>query len=153
MPTLATELPTRKAGLWEIRIDDAPMAVQQCVDAATDRMTRSNAGPAAQQACPKPDVQRSDDTWTIDSTCMFQDKTFKSHMVITGSFDSALKVTTTVEGDYVPGGKQTIKTDAKWLGPCTADQKPGDMRMGNGKELNLLEIAKQGEGQISLPPR
>jgi hypothetical protein len=158
MPTLAAELPTRKAGLWEIRMNNASMAVHQCVDAATDRMTISGASPTAQRACPEPDVQRSGDTWTIDSTCTFKDKTFKdktfkSHMVITGSFDSAFTSTTTEESDLyvVPGVKVTTKTDAKWLGPCAADQKPGDIMMENGMKLNLMEMMKQGDWQIFAP--
>ncbi len=144
VPTLAVELPTRKAGLWEIRMNDAPMAVQQCIDAATDRMMVSSAGPMAQQACPKRDVQRSGDTWTVESTCTFKDKTFKTHMVVTGSFDSAYTQTTTSEGDAdtIPGGKLTIKMNAKWIGPCAADQKPGDMIMGNGVKVNVLEMKK-----------
>jgi hypothetical protein len=33
---------------------------------------------------------------------------------------------------------------AKWLGPCTGDQKPGDMIMGNGMKFNVLDMQKQG---------
>jgi hypothetical protein len=131
------------------------MAVQQCIDAATDKMMVSNAGPAAQQACPKRDVQRSGDTWMVESTCTFKDKTFKTHMVVTGSFDSSYTQTMTSEGDadIIPGGKLTIKTDAKWLGPCAADQKPGDMMMGNGIKVNVLEMRKQGLVPGAPPPR
>jgi len=41
---------------------------------------------------------------------------------------------------------------AKWLGPCAADQKPGDMIMGNGFKVNILEMQKRGLSQgIPLP--
>jgi hypothetical protein len=154
MPTLAEELPTRKAGLWELKMNDAPMG-QQCIDAATEKMIGASAAPAAQQACSKRDVQHSGDTWTIDSTCTFKDKPLKTHVVAKGSFDSAYTQTTTTEGDAdaIPGGKLTVKMDAKWLGPCAADQKPGDVIMGNGIKVNLLEMKKRGVLPGAPPPR
>ncbi len=30
--------------------------------------------------------------------------------------------------------------EAKWIGPCKADQKPGDMVMPNGTKVNMLEM-------------
>jgi hypothetical protein len=144
MPTLAEELPTRKAGLWEIRMNDAPNAIQQCIDATTEKMI----GARAEQACPKRDVQRSGDTWTVETTCTFGDKTIKTHTVAKGSFDSGFTQTSTSEGDasIVPGGKLTLKTDAKWLGPCAADQKPGDAILGNGIKLPDLDMKKLHQG-------
>jgi hypothetical protein len=41
--------------------------------------------------------------------------------------------------------------NGKWLGPCAADQKPGDMIMG-GIKLNILDMQKNGLSQgIPLP--
>jgi hypothetical protein len=31
---------------------------------------------------------------------------------------------------------------ARWLGPCAADQKPGDMIMPNGTKMNILNMPK-----------
>jgi hypothetical protein len=151
----AAELPPRKAGLWEIKLgseghDDASMTVQQCVDAATDQMMMSSAGPVA-QACRKRDVQRSGDTITIDSTCALAGKTVTSHIVITGSFDSAYTMTTTRQGNAMPGGKISFAATAKWLGPCPADQNPGDMIMADGKKMNILEMRKFKPSQGGLP--
>jgi hypothetical protein len=152
VPALAAEMPSRKAGLWEIRMNNAPLAVQQCIDAATDQMMMSGAGALAQEACPKRDVQRSGDTMTIDSTCTFKDKTATSHAVVKGSFDSAYTMTVTSEGEAMPSGKMTLTINAKWLGPCTADQKPGDMIMGNGLKMNILDMKKKGLSQgVPLP--
>ena len=74
MPALAAELPTRKAGLWEVKMsfanrNGASPLIQQCIDAATDQAMMASAGPLAQGACPKRDVQRSGNTITMDSTC------------------------------------------------------------------------------------
>ncbi len=64
VPALAAEMPSRKAGLWEVTMSfenrNVPgQSIQQCIDAATDQMMQSSAGPFAQQACSKRDVQRS----------------------------------------------------------------------------------------------
>ena len=100
MPVLAAEMPSRKAGLWEIKMrfesrDAAGPAIQQCIDASTDQMMQSSAGPLAQAACSKRDVQKSGNTLTIDATCTLAGKTATSHCVITGSFDSAYTMTVT----------------------------------------------------------
>src|SRR5215475_10588630 len=94
MPALAAELPARKAGLWEMKMSfenrNLPaQTMQQCIDAATDAMMQSNAGPHAQTACSKRDVQRSGSTITIDSVCTVNGKATASHAVLNGSFDSA----------------------------------------------------------------
>lgn len=43
-----------------------------------------------------------------------------------------------------PGGETQMTIAAKWLGPCAAGQKPGDVMMGNGMKVNVLEIQKMG---------
>src|SRR5258708_17595523 len=94
MPALATELPSRKAGLWEVKMSfenrNAPgQSIQQCIDASTDQVMQSNMGSFTQGACSKRDVQRSANAMTIDSACTFAGKATTSHAVVTGSFDSA----------------------------------------------------------------
>src|SRR5580700_6472081 len=155
MPALAAEMPTRKSGLWEVKMNvegrNAPgQTIQQCIDAATDQMMQSSAGPFAQGACSKRDVVKSATGITIDSTCGVGGKTATAHSVITGSFDSAYTMTVTSESEAMPGGKMTMNMAAKWLGPCTGDQKPGDMIMGNGMKINILEMQKRG-GVLGAP--
>jgi len=157
MPALADEMPSRKPGLWEVKMSvdnqNAPGQVtQQCIDATTDQMMQSSAGPAAQGACSKRDVQRSADSITIDSTCTVGSKTITAHSVITGSFDSAYTMTVTSQGEGLPGGKMTMTMSAKWLGQCTADLKPGDMIMGNGRKINILDMQKRSTSP-GIPPR
>jgi hypothetical protein len=154
MPTLAAELPHRKPGLWEVKthLDKATRKdaqIQICIDAATDEMTI--AGPLAPEACSKIDVQRSSDTVTIDAICTLGGKIATSHSIMTGSFDSAYTSMAIVRSDSLPGGAMTMTSAATWLGPCAADQKPGDMIMGNVK-LNIPELRKRAPSQgIPLP--
>jgi hypothetical protein len=76
------------------------------------------------------------------------------HSAITGSFDSAYTMTVTSQGDALPGGNMSMTMAAKWLGPCTADQKPGDMIIGNGLKMNMLEMQKRGPlPGVPLPAR
>jgi Protein of unknown function (DUF3617) len=156
-PAGAADIPTRKAGLWELRmtmdsLGGAGMTFQQCIDAETDQMMMSSAGPLAQDVCPKREVQRSGDTLTIDSTCTLKDKTATSRVVITGSMDSAYTMKVTAESDVMPGGKMNMTTTGKWLGACAADQKPGDMMMG-GIKMNILEMRKESSPPGSSAPR
>jgi Protein of unknown function (DUF3617) len=149
IPASAAEMPSRKPGLWELKMSfenrNTPgQTMQQCIDAATDQMMQSNAGPSGQGECSKRDVQRSGNTITIDSTCTVAGKTTTSHAVVTGSFDSAYTTTVTSDSAAAPGGKSTMTMVAKWLGPCAAGQKPGDMIMANGMKINVLEMRKRG---------
>jgi hypothetical protein len=158
LPALSADMPARKPGLWELKmgrieirtdrenIMGAPVTVQQCIDAATDQMMMSSMGPLAQAACPTRNVQRSGDTITIDATCPLKDRTATTHAVITGSLDNAYTMTVTSESDALPGGRMTMTMNGKWLGPCAADQKPGDMIMG-GIKLNILDMQKSSPSQ------
>jgi len=156
MPAISADIPPRKAGLWELKVimqntGGAGMTFQQCLDAETDQLTMSSAGPLAQEACPKHEVQRAGDTITIDSTCAVGGKPATSHVVITGSLDSAYTMTMAAESDAVPGGKMNVTTTGKYLGACTADQKPGDMILGNGIKMNILEMKKLQQGAPRQP--
>jgi hypothetical protein len=157
LPVLGAELPSRKAGLWEVRTSfenrSAGLTVRQCIDASTDQMMQSSAGPLAQAACSRRDIHKSGDTVTIDSTCTLAGKAATSQAVITGSFDNAYTMTVTSQSDALPGGKMTMTVVAKWLGACAADQKPGDLIMGNGAKMNILDMQKRAPSQgVPLPP-
>jgi hypothetical protein len=146
--------PSRKPGLWEVRQiignpKTSPLVIKQCIDAATDHMLQSSTGPYSADLCPTRSVQKSADGMTIDSTCTIAGKTAKTHAVISGSFDGAYKMTVTSQGEGTPGNDITLSLEAKWLGPCAADQKPGDLVMGNGMKLNIIDAQKQGAGSTA----
>ena len=140
---MAAELPSRKAGLWDLSTklpDGRSVSVQQCVDAKTDAALQSMSGAMTQRACSKRDVQRSGDTITIDLVCTIAGRTRTAHVVITGSFDSGYTMVLASNGPGTPA--RTTTMTAKWLGPCAAGQKPGDMIMANGMKMNLLDMQK-----------
>jgi len=154
-PASAQEMPNRKAGLWEIAMGfgtpgRAPQTMQQCIDAATDQALHSSAGAAAQQDCSKREVKKTATGMTVDSVCTRAGKTITSHMEVTGSFDSAytMKITTDAAGARQPGelGSITMTMQAKWLGACKADMKPGDMIMPGGMKINVMDMQRMRTG-------
>jgi hypothetical protein len=156
-PVSAAELPSRKPGLWQVKTSiensNAPARViLQCIDASTDQMLQSSAGPFAPAACPERGVQQSENSITIDSTCTVGGKPATAHSVVSGSFDSAYTMTVTAQSEDLPGGKMTMTMEGKWLGPCTADQKPGDIVMSNGAKINIPEMQKRSTSPATAPP-
>jgi hypothetical protein len=161
----AAELPTRKAGLWEMKMvfegrSLPPQTMQHCVDATTDKLMNSQFGGMTKEACSKQDMQVLGNTITMDSVCKFGPATATSHTVITGSFDQAytVKVTSTREGGpqmpgVAPNQPTNMTIEAKWLGPCKPDQKPGDVVMGNGRKMNVLEMPSISGMRPQQPPR
>jgi hypothetical protein len=147
-PAGAAQELSRRPGLWEVKtsIDNtnAPArVVQQCIDSATDVMLQSVAGPFNPAACERRDVQHAADATTIDFKCTVAGKSATAHSVTTGSLDSAYTMTVTAQSEGIPNGKMVMTMDGKWLGPCTADQKPGDVILSNGVKINILEIQKR----------
>jgi hypothetical protein len=150
----AADLPARKPGLWEVKttIDGHGRAVtvQQCIDAATDQMLQSSAGPFSAPACPEREVKKSDNGVTIDSHCNFNGKPASAHAAVTGSFDSAYTMTVTSEGADLPA--MTMTSEGKWLGACAAGQQPGDVVMANGVKVNIPELQKRALAPDSSLP-
>ena len=157
-PALAAEELSRKPGLWEVKtsIDSANAAqrvVQQCIDPSTDAMLQSVAGPFNAAACEGRDVQHAGGATTIDFKCNVAGKPATAHTVVSGSLDSAYTMTVTAQSEGIPNGKMVMTMDGKWLGPCTADQKPGDVVLANGVKINLPEIQKRALSNIPLGPQ
>lgn len=150
----ADEIPTRKPGLWEIKMQidgrTLPMkSMQQCTDAATDKQLMSGFGRPELQACPKKTVNASGNTITIDSVCKIRGATETTHAVISGDFNSAYTVAVTskhaggrpLPHGAAPGGVVHMTMQAKWLGPCAKGQRPGDLIMPGGIKINVHELA------------
>ena len=152
-PAAALDLPPRKAGLWEMKMSmeggAMPASVMQhCVDAATDKQMQQMGSNMRAENCSKQDVRRSGATITFDSVCRMGDMTMSSQGTVTGSFESGytMKMTSRREGGPGMPAETKMTIEAKWTGPCKADQKPGDVIMGNGMKMNV------GDMQKGMPP-
>ena len=147
----ADDLPIRKAGLWEIKMarTGSPlpeMTMQHCTDETTDKDMNNMVSPMAKQICSKQDIQKTATGYLTDSLCSVGGVSIASHSEINGDFNSAYTVTTTSHSDLGSKGtpRDTVtKIEAKWLGACKADQKPGDIVMpGGGFKLNVKDMDK-----------
>jgi hypothetical protein len=147
----AEDLPIRKAGLWEIKMAHAgsplpSLTMQHCTDETVDRDMNNMVSPMAKQICSKQDIQKTATGYVGDSVCSVAGVSVSSHSEISGDFNSAYTVTTTSHGDL---GSKSVPHDAvttieaKWLGACKPDQKPGDIVMpGGGFKLNVRDAEK-----------
>jgi len=120
------------------------MTMQHCTDETTDKDMSNMASPMAKQACSKQDVQKTATGYVSDSVCSFGGMNTTAHAEITGDFNSAYTVKTTSRIQGGPAGaaaKDTMMTiEAKWLGACKPDQKPGDIIMPGGMKMNVKDM-------------
>ena len=151
----AEQLPIRKAGLWEIKMvrtgSPVPdMTMQHCTDATTDRQMNGMAGPTAQQNCSKQDLRKTATGYASDTVCTIAGRSITSHSDVVGDFNSAYTVTTVSHSEGGPGGARdtTSKIEAKWIGACKPDQKPGDVVTPDGRKINVIDLQKR----TSPPP-
>jgi hypothetical protein len=146
----AVELPTRKAGLWELKMlrtgSPAPeMTMQQCTDETTDKQMTATFSPMAKEKCAKNETQKTATGYATDSVCSFNGTTMTSHSEVTGDFNSAYAVKVTSHNENPPAGapRDTSTTlEAKWLGACKPDQTAGDIVMPGGFKMNIKDMEK-----------
>jgi hypothetical protein len=146
----AVELPVRKAGLWEMKVQNAgapkpDMTMQQCTDETTDKEMSTSFSPMAKDVCSKQDLQKTSTGYVSDSVCGIAGMTIKSHAEINGDFNSAYTVKSTSHSEGGRGGgarNSTTTIEAKWLGACKPDQKAGDILMPGGMKINIKDMEK-----------
>ena len=145
----AVELPTRKAGLWEMKMvrTGSPlpdMTMQHCTDETTDKAMSSSFSPTSKDMCSKNDIQKTATGYTTDSVCTVSGMSVTSHSETSGDFNSAYTVKVTSHSQGGPSGPRdtTMTLEAKWLGACKADQKPGDILMPGGRKMNVKDMEK-----------
>ncbi|BEP51103.1 DUF3617 domain-containing protein [Variovorax paradoxus] len=148
LPALAIDYPARKPGLWEIQTGDgtgakgASQTVQQCIDAATDKALRDMGQGMGKDSCSKQELRNEGGKLVVDSVCKVGPTTATTHAVMSGDFSSAYRMES--KSSYSPPlmgrAEGSAVMEARWIGPCKADQKPGDMVMSNGMKMNVLEM-------------
>jgi hypothetical protein len=150
-PARAEDLPIRKSGLWELKMVRAgsplpSLTMQHCTDETTDKDMNNLVSPMAKQICAKQDIQKTATGYVGDSVCSIGGVSVSSHSEVSGDFNSAYTVTTTSHGELGSNGAPhdaVTRIEAKWLGACKPDQKPGDIVMpGGGFKLNVKDVDK-----------
>jgi hypothetical protein len=156
----AVELPIRKAGLWEMKVlrtgSPAPdMTMQHCTDATTDKQMSTSFSPS-KDICSKQDIQKTATGYVSDSVCSVAGMTITSHAEITGDFNSAYTVKSTSHSERGPSSvprDSTTMIEAKWLGACKPDQKPGDIMMPGGMKMNIMDLEKMKSMMPKAPAK
>jgi hypothetical protein len=151
----AYDLPPRKPGLWQMSTsigNGEAVTLQECVDPQNDKAMRSRLASAPRINCAERVAPKSGDTITIDATCaLIGGQTATHHMVFTGSFDSNYTMTMTNQPPPGLPVLPTVTMTAKWLGPCAAGQRPGDMILPNGETINIPDLQKGAPAAPGAP--
>jgi hypothetical protein len=150
-PAFALDFPSRKPGLWEIQTGDGTgkgrgaaggHTMQQCIDAASDKALRDMGQGMGKDMCARQDLRTDGGKLVMDSVCKIGNTTATSHAVMSGDFNTAYRMES--KSSYSPPlmgrAEGTSVMEARWIGPCKADQKPGDMVMSNGMKMNVLDM-------------
>jgi hypothetical protein len=156
----AIEMPTRKAGLWEMKMvrTGSPMpdmTMQHCTDETTDKAMNSSFSPMSKDICSRNDIQKTATGYVTDSVCTVSGMSVTTHSETSGDFNSAYTVKVTSHSQGGPSGPRdtTMMLEARWLGACKADQKPGDIMMPGGMKMNILELDKMKSMMPQLPQK
>jgi hypothetical protein len=118
--------------------------MQHCTDETTDKEMSTTFSPMAKEACSRRDIAKTATGYVSDSVCGVGGVTMTSHSEVVGDFNSAYTIKTTAHSDKGAGGVHDISSsiEAKWLGPCKPDQKPGDIVMPGGFKMNIKDAQK-----------
>ena len=110
------------------------------------------AAPMVQNTCSKQDIRKTATGYATDSICAAAGLKITSHADVVGDFNSAYTVTIVAHSEGGPAGARdtTSKIEAKWLGVCKPDQKPGDVVMPGGQKINVMDLQKS---RSPPPPR
>ena len=115
-------------------------------DPTVDKEMSNNVSPMAKQVCAKQEIKKTATGYVSDSECSVAGVSTTSHAEITGDFNSAYTVKTTshAKGGVAgaAGRDGTMTLQAKWLGACKPDQKPGDIVMPGGFKMNVRDMDK-----------
>lgn len=159
--TFADSFPPRKPGLWNFTTElpgGKNIETKQCIDAATDAdMMRQ--GEKAQEAmggnCTKNEIKKVDSSYVSEITCTQKNQMkFKAKTTFSGDFNSQFSAVTESEFDPPIQGANAMKmqVDARWIGPCGKDMKPGDIILPDGSKQNYSDAFKAAALK-NVPPK
>ena len=147
------EFPSRKAGLWEVTTTMAGMptnqTIKQCIDASTDKAMMKmgkNMDKKMGADCAKNEFRKEGDNFITEVDCKTGGTRMIAKSVFSGDFTSQYSGETTTKFDPPVMGmtERKMTLSAKWVGPCQAGQKPGDIIMANGMKMNFNDLEKMG---------
>lgn len=144
-------LPTRRTGYWETTMTmggphHMAMKTMFCTDPTVEQHVSILGHSMTQNMCSKRDVRRTLTGWTFDWVCKTGAMTTSTTASVTGDFQTAYhyEAVSRMSPPPAPGlGETRMVADAKWIGPCPAGRKPGDMVMPGGMVMNIAKTGTQ----------
>jgi hypothetical protein len=140
----ADSYPHRKPGLWELTMSSPdskapPVTSRMCIDPATEASLMSGAGGACSTVCSTCDVKFTGSSGTVDTVCKFGGNTQTTHSQITFTGDTGYRSEVLAKFEKPIGGKTERRSlhEAKWVGTCPADMKPGDVVLPTGTKMHI----------------
>ena len=95
------------------------------------------------------EVKPSGNKVAIHTVCKMEGSTATTDGVFEGAFDSSYKgsMKTRFNPPYHGMSESNMTQEARWLGPCKAGQKPGDVIMPNMGGMNINDMMKDPKMQ------
>lgn len=154
-PAAADDMPARRAGLWVIAMQSGSAPAQtmrQCIDAKTDQQLQRFGQGMSLQHCAKNTFRREADRFVGESECRIGQSVAVTRTEFSGDFAKSYRGE--VDARYTPpvaGMSQSRFTlTARWVGPCPAGWKPGDMEMGAMGRVNVNDLTA---GRLPKAPK
>ncbi len=160
---IADEMPSRKAGLWEMSMQMSAEAgmpgggaikSQQCVDARTDAdLQRKALQGGDRMQCTQKSVKRLADGVEVEADCTSAEGRQHVSMKATGDFSRSYTMRNHVTFDPPRHGMKdaTMTITATHAGACPADLAPGQVRM-TGMPGMPSGMSGQGGRPAGMPP-
>ena len=116
-----------------------------CLDEVTQAQMRDFGMGMAKDMCTRNDIRSEGNRLLTNSTCTMGTSTMKTQSVMTfnGSNGYHTEITATYDPPMFNLKESKTVLDGKWVGPCKAGQKPGDMTLENGQTVNMQQMMKK----------
>ena len=154
--TNKSPLPARKAGLWEmtVRSDELslkrrgqgpqrPQTLYQCTSSAAEPVMLLAILPG-QEVCSKVEARQHNKNagggYEIETVCEVHGNRVDAKMQIAGDLQSVYTGSFDVRYPAIPlqnTGRMVFQ--GRWMGACSAGQRPGDMVLPNGVTVNVAD--------------
>lgn len=159
-PAAGATLPARKPGLWEVTLAahaaqgpgsamQPEVTVRQCTSAAVEPVMLLALLPAHEN-CSRTQVTRRSGQGgghEIATTCSTHQSPVQGRMELWGDLRSVYAGTFSVHFPQAPQNNVgPVRFQGRWLGPCGAGQRAGDMRLPNGITVNVADDAARVQG-------
>ena len=130
---LASDLPSRKAGLWVVKSQDNAFANwSACIDDSKDDFVNSDVWSDFGKECKLTSITKTAEGQTLLSECvMASTGKVKLRVDFSGDFQSEYRFQSTTEFTGADGKaeRQSFSIQATYAGQCPAGLKPGQKKM------------------------